>query len=142
MKKGHYQKLESKELKLVNEFLNDTVENLKLNLIKRNNQIYHLNSDINLDNLNVLNYGVKIGEIDKRFIPNHHFFKVFGKYCKIKLELKLDDINVLKYLRGEQLDIELDKGYGVIMIDGLSLGGFKSVDGVLKNLYPKGLRNF
>ena len=142
MKKSKFTKLESKELKLVNEFLNDTVENLRLNLIKRNNQIYHLNSDINLDNLNVLNYGVKIGEIDKRFIPNHHFFKVFGKYCKIKLELKLDDINVIKYLRGEQLDIELDKGYGVIMIDGLSLGGFKSVDGVLKNLYPKGLRNF
>ena len=142
IKKGHYQKLESKELKLVNEFLNDTVENISFNLIKRNNQIYHLNSDINLDGLNVLNYGVKIGEIDKRFIPNHHFFKVFGKYCKIKLELELDDPNVLKYLRGEQLDIELDKGYGAIIIDGLSLGGFKSVDGVLKNLYPKGLRNF
>ena len=140
-KKGHYQKLESKELKLVNEFLNDTVDGLKLNLIKRNNQIYHLNSDVNLDGLNVLNYGVKIGEIDKRFIPNHHFFKVFGKYFKIKLELDLDDINVLKYLRGEQLDIELSRGYGVIMIDGLSLGGFKSADGVLKNLYPKGLRN-
>ncbi len=142
MKKGHYQKLESKELKLVNEFLNDTVENLSLNLIKRNNQIYHLNADINLDNLNVLNYGVKIGEIDKRFIPNHHFFKVFGKYCKNKLVLTLDDKNVEKYLRGEQLDIELPKGYGIIMIDGLSLGGFKASDGVLKNLYPKGLRNF
>ena len=142
MKKGHFEKLESKELKLVNEFLNDTVENIKFNLIKRNNQIYHLNSDINLDGLNVLNYGVKIGEIDKRFIPNHHFFKVFGKYCKIKLELDLDNPNVVKYLRGEQLDIELSKGYGAIMIDGLSLGGFKSVDGVLKNLYPKGLRNF
>ena len=141
-KKGKFVKLESKELKLVNEFLNDAVDNLKLNLIKRNNQIYHLVSDINLDNLNVLSYGVRIGEIDKRFIPNHHFFKVFGSYFKNKLELKLDDPNVLKYLRGEQLDIVMPKGYGVIMIDGLSLGGFKSSDGVLKNLYPKGLRNF
>ncbi len=141
-KRGHYIKLESKELKLVNEFLNDTVENLKLNLIKRNNQIYHLIKDINLDNINVLSYGVKIGEIDKRFIPNHHFFKVFGKYCKNQLVLNIDDINVVKYLRGEQLDINMPKGYGVIMIDNLSLGGFKSSDGVLKNLYPKGLRNF
>ena len=141
-KKGKYKKLESNELKLVNEFLKDTVSNLELNLIKKNNQIYHLVSDVNLDNLNVLSYGVKIGEIDKRFIPNHHFFKVFGKYFNNKLELKLDDPNVLKYLRGEQLDIELPKGYGVIMIDELSLGGFKSSDGVLKNLYPKGLRNF
>ena len=141
-KKGKYKKLESNELKLVNEFLKDTVSNLELNLIKKNNQIYHLVSDVNLDNLNVLSYGVKIGEIDKRFIPNHHFFKVFGKYFNNKLELKLDDSNVLKYLRGEQLDIEMKKGYGVIMIDGLSLGGFKSSDGVLKNLYPKGLRNF
>lgn len=142
MKKGKFIKLESKELKLVSEFLNDTVENLDLNLIKRNNQIYHLIRDINLDNLNVLSYGVKIGEIDKRFIPNHHFFKVFGKYFKNKLELSIDDPSVYKYLRGEQLDMELSKGYGVIMIEGLSLGGFKSSDGVLKNLYPKGLRNF
>ena len=142
LKKGKFSKLESKELKLVNEFLNESVSNLNLNLIKKNNQIYHLVSDINLDGLNVLSYGVKIGEIDKRFIPNHHFFKVFGKYFKNILELKLDDPNVLKYLRGEQLDIEMPKGYGVIMIDGLSLGGFKSSDGVLKNLYPKGLRNF
>ena len=141
-KKGKYNKLESKELKLVNEFLNETVSNLDLNLIKKGNQIYHLISDISLDNLNVLSYGVRIGEIDKRFIPNHHFFKVFGKYFKNILELKLDDPNVFKYLRGEQLDIEMPKGYGVIMIDGLSLGGFKSSDGVLKNLYPKGLRNF
>ena len=141
-KKSKFKKLESNELKLVNEFLKDTVSNLELNLIKKNNQIYHLVSDVNLDNLNVLSYGVKIGEIDKRFIPNHHFFKVFGKYFNNKLELKLDDPNVLKYLRGEQLDIEMKKGYGVIMIDGLSLGGFKSSDGVLKNLYPKGLRNF
>ena len=142
MKKGHYQKLESKELKLVNDFLCENTTNLKLNLIKKNNIIYHLNSDINLDDLNVVSYGVRIGEIDKRFIPNHHFFKVFGKYFNIKLELNLNDNNILKYLRGEQLDIDLPKGYGVILIDGLVLGGFKSVDGVLKNLYPKGLRNF
>ena len=141
-KKGKFNKLESKELKLVNEFINENTTNLNLNLIKKNNQIYHLIKDINLDNLNVLSYGIRIGEIDKRFIPNHHFFKVFGNNFKLKLELKLDDPNVYKYLRGEQLDIELPKGYGVIMIDGLSLGGFKSSDGVLKNLYPKGLRNF
>lgn len=141
-KRGKYSKLESKELKLVNDFIKENTSNLELNLIKKNNIIYHLVSDINLDGLNVYSYGVRIGEIDKRFIPNHHFFKVFGKYFNIKLELSLDDINVAKYLRGEQLNLELDKGYGVIMIDGLSLGGFKSVDGVLKNLYPKGLRNF
>ena len=141
-KKGKFNKLESKELKLVNDFINENTKDLNLNLIKKNNQIYHLIEDINLDNLNVLSYGVRIGEIDKRFIPNHHFFKVFGKYFNIKLELDLNDPIVLKYLRGEQLDIELPKGYGVIMIDELSLGGFKSSDGVLKNLYPKGLRNF
>ena len=141
-KKGKYNKLEAKELKLVNEFLNEVANYKEFNLVKKGNQIYHLIKDVNLDNLNVLSYGIRIGEIDKRFIPNHHFFKVFGKYFKNILELKLDDPNVVKYLRGEQLDIEFKKGYGVIMIDNLSLGGFKSSDGVLKNLYPKGLRNF
>lgn len=136
-------KLDGQELKLVNSFIDENTTGLKLNLIKRNNDIYHLiSNDINLKGLNVISYGVHIGEIDKRFIPNHHFFKVFGKYFNNILELDINDERLTKYIHGEQLDIDFLKGYGVLKVSGLILGGFKSSDGVLKNLYPKGLRSF
>ncbi len=49
--------------------------------------------------------------------------------------------NAERYIRGEQLDIKLPKGYYVATIDGYALGAVKSAaDGtgefVLKNLYP------
>ena len=63
-----------------------------------------------------------------------------GKYFKIKLELKDDENSLKKYLKGEQLSFDKPNGYGVISYYGAYVGGFKSVNGDLKNLYPKGLR--
>ena len=45
----------------------------------------------------------------------------------------------------EESDEEIDdfdnlKGYGVILLEGVSLGGFKASNGKLKNYYPKELR--
>lgn len=113
-----------------------------MNLIKRNNQIYHLIGNLNLNDLNVVSYGVHLGEITNRFIPNHHFFKVFGKSFNNVIHMNINDDNVYKYLKGEEISFDTKKGYGVIMINDLILGGFKASNGVLKNLYPKGLRNF
>ena len=46
-------------------------------------------------------------------------------------------------LSGEVLRIVFtnpDNGWGVLTVEGCPLGGFKAVDGTLKNHYPKGLR--
>ena len=64
---------------------------------------------------------------------------------KINLSSREDGELIAKYLHGETIewsDFATDRknGYGVVLIDGCAVGGIKSVDGVAKNLYPKGLR--
>ena len=61
---------------------------------------------------------------------------------KLQLETNYADNIVLKYLRGETFDVDIEDGYGVIIVDGCALGGFKISQGRFKNFYPKGLRNF
>ena len=48
-----------------------------------------------------------------------------------------------KYLRGESLTKKLDlkDGFYTVSFNNLNLGYVKYVKGVLKNLYPKGLRH-
>ena len=70
--------------------------------------------------------------------------KIYLSYIKfkLKLNLKVDDQRVNKYLRGETFDSNLNDGFGTIILEGCALGGFKMSKGKFKNFYPKGLRNF
>ena len=60
-----------------------------------------------------------------------------GKVIKITK----DDL-VGKYLHGEQISSDVKNGFGVLKINGISLGGYKANSSNLNNYYPKGLRNF
>lgn len=98
-------------------------------------------NNIDTKNLKVVSKGVILGQIVKnRLEPHHQIFSAYGKYFNIKLDVTNDKELLKKYLRGEQLSKDLPKGYGVIIYHNVSVGGFKSVNGDLKNLYPKGLR--
>jgi NOL1/NOP2/fmu family ribosome biogenesis protein len=46
----------------------------------------------------------------------------------------------MHYLRGEELDADVEKGWILITVNGLSLGWGKASQGRIKNHYPKGLR--
>jgi NOL1/NOP2/sun family putative RNA methylase len=86
--------------------------------------------------------GLYLGEYQKgRFEPSqslvmacrsHHFKRV--------ISFKADDHNVLRYLKGETLMTDGDKGYTLVCVDGFPLGWAKQENGILKNLYPKGWR--
>lgn len=130
------------DLKYVQAFIEKNLNHFNQNILKIKNRYYATCTDLDLSNLNVLNAGVELGEVVRnRFIPYHHFFKAFGKYFKNRLVLHLEDPRVTSYLHGEEIQADLPNGYGVIELDGLYLGGFKAVDGRLKNYYPKGLRS-
>lgn len=136
---------EEKEVKIINDFFKENLNDNypKLNIIKKDNYFYALTSNIDLKKLNVLNYGIKLGEVIKnRFVPHHHFFKTFGPYFKNILHLDVNDNRLLHYLKGEEIQTEVLNGYGVIEINNLYLGGFKAKNNTLKNHYPKGLRNY
>ena len=96
---------------------------------------------IDLKGLRTVTNGVFIGEIDKKvFKPSHYFFTAFGNQMKNKIDLNSENVNA--YLRGEELSFDGKKGYVAVTYDGLTLGGGKVSEGRIKNLYPKGLRNF
>lgn len=107
-----------------------------------NNNICLINKNFcNTNGLNVLSKGIIVGNITKnRLEPHHQLFSSLGKYCTIKLDLTNNEEDLKKYLKGEQLSYDLPNGFGCVMFNGISVGGFKSVNGELKNYYPKGLR--
>ena len=120
-------------------FLTDKIDNI----YRRGDDVFYMALPVELSSLKVLNYGVKLGEVyNKRFIPNHNFFKAFSHLFKSQLNLSYTDPLVSKYLHGEQINAEVNNGYGVIFINGIPLGGYKANNNILNNLYPKGLRNF
>ena len=91
----------------------------------------------------VFMYGTLLGEIQKgNFKPSHHFFSVCGDLFKRKIELSNEPEALAAYLRGEEIRVSPElRGWCAVTYMGAPLGGGKASGGVLKNHYPKGLRN-
>lgn len=91
------------------------------------------------DGLKLISRGVKMGEIvGNRFEPDHNLFTAYGNLMKTKLYL--DKTGAEKYLRGEEIECDLS-GYVCVFYENVALGGGKASGGMLKNRYPKALRN-
>ncbi len=130
------------ELSIVKDFIKENTSYDYNNIIKEGNRYYIPCTNYDFKGLNVLNYGIELGEVSKnRFIPYHHLYKALGNYFNNKVILDVNDNKVLHYLRGEEITCDAPNGYGVILIDNIPLGGFKASNNQLKNHYPKGLRN-
>ena len=110
------------------------------NVIYNNNIIYYIaNQQVAESGLNLINCGVVLGEIVKgRFEPNHNFITCFGKLFDSRLDVNKED--AYRFVKGETLLSDFS-GYVVVEYKGVPLGFGKSVNGMLKNHYPKGLRN-
>lgn len=97
-----------------------------------------------LSGLHVLRAGVLFGEIKKnRVEPGHAVFMAAKPYeCRNATELSLHGEEITRFLRGEEIPAENGiKGYTAVCVGGLTTGFGKCSGGVLKNKYPKGLRN-
>ncbi|MGJ7035323.1 NOL1/NOP2/sun family putative RNA methylase [Anoxybacillus eryuanensis] len=93
-----------------------------------------------LDGLKVVRPGLHIGEWKKnRFEPNHALAMALTKQ-QVQAYLSLTFEESLRYMKGETLQTNNDRGWILITVDGYSLGWGKEVKGVVKNFYPKGLR--
>lgn len=93
--------------------------------------------------LRKLRAGLLLGEVKKnRFEPSQAFAMALRmeEYRNV-INLKADDPAVIKYLKGETLDIE-EKGNGwrLVCVDGYPLGWGKLTAGTLKNKYHAGWR--
>ncbi|AKS38344.1 SAM-dependent methyltransferase [Anoxybacillus gonensis] len=93
-----------------------------------------------LDGLKVVRPGLHIGEWKKnRFEPNHALAMALTKQ-QVQAHLPLTLEESIRYIKGETLQTNGDRGWILITIDGYPLGWGKEVKGVVKNFYPKGLR--
>ncbi len=112
-----------------------------LNLLKRNETIF-VCPDLLMDfgKLNLVSIGTVFGNLSKsNFKINHNFYHTYAD--RFTNTIKLDDVQVNRYLHGEEIDID-EKISGIVSIThkGIPLGGGKAVNGRLKNYYPKDLR--
>lgn len=134
----------SEQRKLVTEFYQNNLNiEVPLYLYNSNNHIYAINSHFpDLKGIRILRNGLYLGECKKnRFEPSHSLALTLTKEdVKRHYNFKYDDINVEKYLKGETLDGNNQKGYGVIFVDNYPLSFYKESNNQVKNLYPKGLR--
>lgn len=129
---GLFEKFCKSNLNSYQDFLNDAIIN--------NNDIYYpANLKIAESGVRLVNCGVKLGEIAKgRFEPDHNLAKSFDD--KFLNKVDLNQAEASKYLRGEILKNDV-QGYVVLTYKNVPLGLGKGVDGVIKNHYPKKLRN-
>ena len=53
---------------------------------------------------------------------------------------KVDDEQILQYLRGNTINTGNNRGWVLVCVEGIPIGWGKESNGTLKNHYPKGLR--
>ena len=104
--------------------------------------------------LRLLRHGLFLGEVKKnRFEPSQSLAMYIKKdQFDNVVDLPADDIRVIKYLKGETIELDTESadivdlgskiknGYVLICVDGYPLGWAKNNRGVLKNKYLSGWR--
>lgn len=107
-------------------------------------QVELLRYDIDFRKLAVIKTGVEVMvSIRNRYEPCHNAFTACHKdKAKNVCDLDIDDKRLYKFLHGEEIALEKDiKGYTCVCVEGVPLSFGKASNKVLKNKYPKGLRN-
>lgn len=93
--------------------------------------------------LRIVRNGVWAGSAAKgRFEPAHQLFMACGAQCENIEHLTQDDARCAAWLRGEAIQAQTAApGWTAVLVDGFPLGFGKQSCGIVKNHYPKGLRN-
>lgn len=95
-----------------------------------------------LNKIKVLRPGLHLGTFLKnRFEPSHSLaLSLKPEDAKHTMDLTMKSDDIYKYLNGETLNHNGEKGWYLITIDGFGTGFGKLVSDTMKNHYPKGLR--
>lgn len=128
--------------KVVFDFLDDTLVFYDKSKVKMyNGNPVYFTDKLEIKKGTAFCCGVTIGEIKKNYIqPHHQFFMAMGEDFRRRVELSADSEMLNKYLHGEEIEADCEKGWAVVTTEGCSIGGIKVANGKGKNHYPKGLR--
>ena len=127
-------------LKYFKEFADSTL-NVKLNgeYVLFGDSLYIVPENmIDLNGIKVERAGLKLGCNKKNRFEPDHALALSLKPTEVKQVTELNEPE--KYLRGETVECEYDKGWTLATINNIPIGWGKAQNGVLKNHYPKGLR--
>ena len=93
-----------------------------------------------LSGLRVKRSGLYLGDIKKNRFEPSHALALWLKNARHMLNLSADDINCMRYLQGETLQINYDteKAWVLVCVNGYPLGWGRYSQGNLKNKYPIG----
>lgn len=107
---------------------------------------FETNLSNDLKKIRLVRSGLLMGEIKKnRFEPSQALASFLKpNQFKQSISLSRDDQRILKYLKGETIDVSnlnsKMKGWVLVCVDGYSLGFGKISQGIIKNKYKKGWR--
>lgn len=134
----------AEQRKLVETFYNTTLHiKTPKYLYNSNNHIYAIEAHFpKIQKTRILRTGLYLGECKKgRFEPSLSLALSLNKEDVHRYyTYQPEDIEVTKYLKGETLSGNQEKGYGVIFVNNYPLSFYKESNNQVKNLYPKGLR--
>ncbi|MBP5574766.1 MAG: NOL1/NOP2/sun family putative RNA methylase [Bacilli bacterium] len=100
--------------------------------------LFTISEPFNTKYLNVIRYGVKVGQVDKNDIRYDYHYARFVKDFEPSLGI---DIKALeKYYQGETINVSYPKGYVLLKYQGINVDIAKSDGRIIKNKLPKGLR--
>lgn len=128
--------------KIITDFLDETLTEYDSKNVLMNKEIpVYFTPDFSVSGATVFSCGVTVGEVRKGYVlPHHQFFMAMGKLFKRRVDFTADSPEIIRYLRGEEIDVDCPNGWAVVTVDGCAVGGVKVVNGRGKNHYPKGLR--
>lgn len=126
------------------EFVNNNLNHFPEGVYLQNGRnLYHLpETPAGMDGLKVAKFGWFLGIFENnKFEPSHSMAAALKmQYFKRTVNLNSNDPDVAKYIKGETLLHEGEKGYTAVCVNGWTLGWAKQTGDMLKNLYPKGWR--
>lgn len=119
------------------------VKKITGSFLKFGDQLYRMPEGMpSIRNLKVLRPGLHLGTLKKnRFEPSHALaLALRPDQVKHVCNLESDCPQIKAYLNGQTLNMDGEKGWYLVAVDGYSIGWGKLAGGILKNHYPKGLR--
>lgn len=138
-------KKENKSILNLRDFLKDiSYSNFSGTIEKFNDKYLLLPENLpNLSGLNILRAGLLLAEDKKSRVEPSHALFMASTPDELVYKVNLNDDEILKYLKGEEIKVDNDlKGFAGVTINNDIVTGFgKCSNGILKNKYPKGLRN-
>lgn len=101
-------------------------------------RVFYMPKDLpDIKGLRIVRAGLFLGYVKKkRFEPSQALAMTLrdGEF-KNRVNLSLSDENVIRYLKGETIQVEGRNGYALVCVEGLPLGFGKLNKGILKNKY-------